>query len=93
MSVGAGGTSRPHQPDSTAASAALPGGPPYTTLFERHDAVILGTLSVLVALAIWQAFWSAGWISPLFFSGPSAIAARFWDGIRNGTLLSDVAYS
>jgi NitT/TauT family transport system permease protein len=68
-------------------------GAPRTTFFERHDAVILGTVSVLIALAVWQALWSAGWISPLFFSGPSAIAARFWDAVRNGTLLADMAYS
>ncbi len=94
MNIEAGETSRVGQSGGPPASAAvLVGGPPRTTVFERHDAIILGTLSVLVALAVWQACWSAGWISPLFFSGPSAIAARFWDGVRNGTLLGDMAYS
>lgn len=47
----------------------------------------------MVFLGIWQAFWSAGKISPLFMSGPSAILARFWDGLRHGNLLDDLAYS
>jgi NitT/TauT family transport system permease protein len=61
--------------------------------YRRHDALIVGTLSVAAALAVWQAFWSAGLISPLFFSGPSAIAVRFYDVLVNGTLLADIAYS
>ena len=34
-----------------------------------------------------------GKISPLFMSGPSAIAIRFWDDLLHGNLLSDLAYS
>jgi NitT/TauT family transport system permease protein len=63
------------------------------TFYQRHDALILGSASVALALAIWQALWSANLISPLFFSGPSAIASRFYDVLVNGTLLADLAYS
>jgi ABC-type nitrate/sulfonate/bicarbonate transport system permease component len=42
---------------------------------------------------VWQALWSAGKISPLFLSGPSAIAKQFVFGLQHGTLLSDMAYS
>lgn len=66
---------------------------PPTRFVERHDAAILGWLSVLVVLAAWQFCWSAGWISPLFFSGPSAVALRFYDVLIHGTLLNDIAYS
>lgn len=73
---------------STTSSMAPP-----TSFLERHDAAIFGSLSVLIVLAVWQACWSAGLISPLFFSGPSAVAVRFYDVLVNGTLLSDIAYS
>jgi len=46
-----------------------------------------------VILGIWQAFWSAGKISPLFMSGPSAIVRQFHELWVRGTLLSDLAYS
>ena len=61
--------------------------------YERHEAVILGGTAVLVALGIWQAFWSAGKISPLFMSGPSAIVRQFHELWVRGTLVSDLAYS
>ena len=66
---------------------------PKQSFYRKHEALILGGGSVLVALAIWEAFWDAGKISPLFMSGPSAIAKQFWLGIRTGTLLQDMAYS
>jgi len=61
--------------------------------YERHEAVILGGTAVLVALGIWQAFWSAGKISPLFMSGPSAIVRQFHELWVRGTLVSDLVYS
>jgi NitT/TauT family transport system permease protein len=63
------------------------------SFYHQHEAVILGGTAVLVTLAIWQAFWSAGRISPLFMSGPSAIARQFYESSVRGTLLSDIAYS
>ena len=68
-------------------------GRPRRNFYQRHETVILGGGSVVLVLAIWQAFWSAGKISPLFFSGPSAIAKRFWEDILHGNLLSDISYS
>jgi NitT/TauT family transport system permease protein len=61
--------------------------------YQKHEAVILGGTAVLVALGIWQAFWSAGKISPLFMSGPSAIVRQFHELWVRGTLVSDLAYS
>jgi NitT/TauT family transport system permease protein len=63
------------------------------SFFRRHEAAILGGGSVLAALLVWEAAWKAGWISPLFFSGPSAIAARFRQDWVEGTLAADMAYS
>jgi len=68
-------------------------GRPRRNFYYRHESLILGGGAVTIVMAIWQAFWSAGMISPLFFSGPSAIAKRFWEDILHGNLLSDIAYS
>jgi ABC-type nitrate/sulfonate/bicarbonate transport system permease component len=66
---------------------------PNRNFFERHEALILGGAAVALTLGVWQALWSAGKISPLFLSGPSAIAKQFVFGLRHGTLLADMAYS
>ena len=66
---------------------------PPPTLFQKHRALILGTMSVIVMLVFWELVWQSGRISPLFFSGPSAVATRFVHELHNGTLLSDMAYS
>jgi ABC-type nitrate/sulfonate/bicarbonate transport system permease component len=64
------------------------------TLYRRHEALILGGTAVLIVVAIWQAVWSyTDWISPLFFSGPSAIARAFWTSLTEGDLLADLAFS
>jgi NitT/TauT family transport system permease protein len=63
------------------------------SFFRRHEAAILGGASALAVVALWEAAWRAGWISPLFFSGPSAIASRFHEDWAHGTLVADMAYS
>src|ERR671923_2542576 len=68
-------------------------GRPRQSFYQRHEELILGGAAVFVVIAIWQACWSAGWISPLFLSGPSAIAKQFYETLRHGTLLSDIGYS
>src|SRR6516225_7866162 len=66
---------------------------PRRSWYQRHEALILGGGAVVLVLTIWQALWSAGKISPLFLSGPSAIAKQFWETLRHGTLLVDMGYS
>ena len=63
------------------------------SFFRRHEAAILGGASVLAVAAAWEAVWKAGLISPLFFTGPSAVAARFRADWVHGTLAADIAYS
>ena len=46
---------------------------PRRSFYQRHERLILGGTAVVVALAVWQALWSAGKISPLFFTGPSSV--------------------
>jgi ABC-type nitrate/sulfonate/bicarbonate transport system permease component len=78
---------RPHVKAKTSAR-------PHQSFFQRYESTILGGGAVLIALAIWEVIWSyTGWISPLFFSGPSAIAKAFWTSLTEGHLLADLSFS
>jgi ABC-type nitrate/sulfonate/bicarbonate transport system permease component len=66
---------------------------PRRTFYRRYEALILGGAAIIVAVAVWQWFWSAGKISPLFFTGPSAIVKRFAEEWTEGRLKSDMVYS
>jgi ABC-type nitrate/sulfonate/bicarbonate transport system permease component len=66
---------------------------PRRSFYQRHEALILGGISVLVVLGIWEWFWSTGKISPLFFTGPSSVAKRFTEEWTDGRLKQDMAYS
>jgi NitT/TauT family transport system permease protein len=67
---------------------------PSQSFYQKYEGGILGGIAVLIVLAIWQAVWTyTDWISPLFFSGPSAIAKAFWTSLTTGNLLADLAFS
>jgi ABC-type nitrate/sulfonate/bicarbonate transport system permease component len=67
---------------------------PRQSFFQKYEGAILGGVSVLIVIGIWQAIWTyTDWISPLFFSGPSAIAKAFWTSLTEGNLLADLAFS
>jgi len=73
---------------------AKPSARPRENFFQKHEPLILGGGSVLIVVGIWEAIWSyTDWISPLFFSGPSAIAKTFWTVLTEGNLLADLAFS
>jgi ABC-type nitrate/sulfonate/bicarbonate transport system permease component len=63
------------------------------SIYRKYEGLILGGISVLIVLAAWETIWDLGWISPLFFSGPSAVAKQFRETLLRGTLLSDMAFS
>jgi NitT/TauT family transport system permease protein len=63
------------------------------SFYQKHEGLILGGTAVLMAVALWQAIWSAGKISPLFFTGPTVVVARFWEEWTRGHLKQDLAYS
>ena len=88
-SVLAAGTPAPTLSDDT---DVLPEQPP-RSFYERYEPVILGGISVAVVLAAWQWAWSAGKISPLFFTGPSQIVKRATEEWTGGRLKQDIAYS
>ena len=66
---------------------------PRQTLYQKYEGVILGGTAVLIVIGIWQVIWSYNGISPLFFSGPSAIAKAFWVSLTQGNLKADLAFS
>jgi NitT/TauT family transport system permease protein len=66
---------------------------PRKSFYQRHEEMILGGSAMLIAIGVWEALWQAGKISPLFLSGPSAIAKRFWEDLLRGSLLDDLKYS
>src|SRR5699024_3163944 len=61
--------------------------------YQKYERAIVGGVSVIVAIAIWQWFWSAGKISPLFFTGPSQVVKRAVEEWTTGRLKADLAYS
>jgi ABC-type nitrate/sulfonate/bicarbonate transport system permease component len=63
------------------------------SFYERHEGLILGGTAVLLVVAVWEYVWLNEWISPLFFSGPSAIAKQFWYLMTEGTLWADILFS
>ena len=68
-------------------------GKPDRSFYEKHDGLILGGSAVLIALTVWQIFWMAGLIDPLFLSGPSAIATRFARELNEGRLTHHLSFS
>jgi ABC-type nitrate/sulfonate/bicarbonate transport system permease component len=67
--------------------------PPRSSFYRRYESVILGGGTLAALIALWQVLWSLKWISPLFFSGPSAIVKKFIELSANGQLWSNVGYS
>jgi NitT/TauT family transport system permease protein len=67
--------------------------PPTRSFYERHESLIVGGASLLFILAVWEAAWQAKLISPLFFSGPSAVARQLAYTWTRGNLKSDLVYS
>ena len=63
------------------------------SFYQKYEGLILGGTAVILAIAVWQAFWSSGKISPLFFTGPSSVVTRFGEEWTHGRLKSDMAYS
>jgi len=66
---------------------------PRKSFYQQHEGAILGGTAVLIVIGIWQVIWSYNGISPLFFSGPSAIAKAFWVSLTQGNLIADLAFS
>src|SRR5262249_41315497 len=59
----------------------------------RYRKVLLGSLSVVLFFAAWQAIFLLVPFNPLFISKPSLIASGLVDLITSGDLLRDLAVS
>jgi ABC-type nitrate/sulfonate/bicarbonate transport system permease component len=66
---------------------------PRRGFYQKHERLIVGGASVVVAIALWEALWESGKISPLFFTGPSSVVKRFGEEWTQGRLKQDMAYS
>ncbi len=49
----------------------------------RRAPVVTG----LLTLAAWESAWRAGWIDPLFFSGPTAVGGALWRLVVSGAIV------
>jgi NitT/TauT family transport system permease protein len=67
--------------------------PPQRSFYQKYERAIIGAIAVVATLALWEAFWSAGKISPLFFTGPSQVVTRFQEEWTGGRLKQDIVYS
>ncbi len=72
---------------------SAPAGRPKLTLYKRNEATILGGASVVLIIGLWEAAWQAQMISPLFFSGPTAVAKQLVYAWTRGNLKADLVYS
>jgi ABC-type nitrate/sulfonate/bicarbonate transport system permease component len=61
--------------------------------FAKREPLIYGTFAVVCILILWEICWQLGAISPLFFSGPSAVATKFVELAINGNLVADAIYT
>ena len=61
--------------------------------YRDHDSLIVGGLAVTLVMIAWEGAWQMGMISPLFFTGPTAIWGAFRDTVASGQLIDDLAYS
>ena len=67
---------------------------PTKSYYQRNDTFIVGAASVVVVVTFWEIMWQAGYIDPLFFSGPSATLARLWRGLyTTGDMIPHIIFS
>lgn len=70
---------------------ALPGG--LTGFVHRNEGLLLGIAGLLGVLLVWQLAWALGLISPMFFTGPSAVVERFVEELGNGRLMTEAFFT
>src|SRR5437867_1119464 len=66
---------------------------PPQTLFQRHEALLIGSFGVAVFFVAWQAVASARIWSPLFLPGPVDVWQAFLELVNDGELATDIAVS
>jgi ABC-type nitrate/sulfonate/bicarbonate transport system permease component len=61
--------------------------------WKRREHALLGTISMLVFLAFWEAAVAFGWVNPLFTSSPSRIVRTAIDLFADGSIWTDIQVS
>ena len=59
----------------------------------RNLNAVIGAISVLVFLTLWEMAVALGWIAPLFVSSPSRILIAGYGMVRDGSIFPDLAVS
>jgi ABC-type nitrate/sulfonate/bicarbonate transport system permease component len=67
--------------------------PPRRSYWRRNESWMLGTLSMLVFLALWETAVRAGAVNPLFTSSPSRIAAAALEMFGDGSIYEHLQVS
>jgi NitT/TauT family transport system permease protein len=60
--------------------------PPRRSVWQRNENVLLGSLSMLIFLVLWETVVRAGLVNPLFTSSPSRIVAAAADMFADGSI-------
>jgi NitT/TauT family transport system permease protein len=60
--------------------------PPRRSVWRRNENVLLGSLSMLIFLVLWEAVVRAGLVNPLFSSSPSRIVAAAVEMFADGSI-------
>ncbi len=88
-----GGEAGATQSRAPQASVVITTPLPPQSFFQRHEQLVIGVVTVLVFLVLWQAVASARIWSKLFLPGPSDIAVAFGELVAEGELAQDLAVS
>ena len=67
--------------------------PPAASWWKRNENWLLGTISMLVFLAFWEASVAFKWVNPLFTSAPSRILRAGIDMFADGSIYEHIAIS
>jgi NitT/TauT family transport system permease protein len=76
-----------------AEATQTPPPPQAPSPWRRHEHTLIGTVSVLAFLVLWEAVAQLGLVNPLFTSSPSRIAAAGYELFASGTIYGDLAAS
>jgi len=66
---------------------------PHQNWFQKHEALVIGTVAVVIFFAVWQAVGSARIVSRLFLPSPTDVIEAFTELVKDGELAQDLGYS
>lgn len=66
---------------------------PERSWLQKHEALVIGTVAVVLFFAVWQAVGSARIVSRLFLPAPTDVVEAFTELVKDGELAQDLGYS